>query len=247
MTSPDKHIEKHQTTKNMKKIYIIAAAALMAAGAQAQKITFYDIDGKAIAADATVISNNTTKWIDYGDNGVDYAFDPEITIEGDQKGTLTVTAQSDVQVSLCCGGACVAGTSITKDAVEIEPGIKVPLQLELQGYTNSKDEVVPTATVNVTAKYNGNDASAVSIKVIMNDKGGAVAILEADGKYVRAINGGLAYDLAEATEVAVYDMAGRAVLATELQGSGILSTEGLQKGIYVYTVGNRQGGKVIVK
>ena len=81
----------------------------------------------------------------------------------------------------------------------------------------------------------------------MNDKGGAVAILEADGKYVRAINGGLAYDLAEATEVAVYDMAGRAVLATELQGSGILSTEGLQKGIYVYTVGNRQGGKVIVK
>lgn len=228
----------------MKKIYAIAAGLLLAAGAQAQTLQFF-VDGKEVTPNSTVEYTNV-KIEDYGEEGFDYEFKPLVELVSSTSGTVTIIAESKTgeEISMCCGLQCETAVKVVK-TVQIAANSKLDLQFEHLDQTLDPNFVIPTVKAEISAKMG---AVATMFTLVMSPDGSSVTLIEGDADF-RAVNGGFEYNLDGAAQVSLYNITGAKAGEWNVNGNGTISTEGLQKGVYVYTVSgaSNKSGKVYVK
>ena len=233
----------------MKKIYMIAAAALLTVTtAGARELKFCQGDKVFNAQDRLVW--NQCKIEDYGADGKDYVYDPGISILSDVDANdviVTATCTTGQNIQLCCGGSCEMGPSITKRNIEVKAGVPLASQLEQTGQTYSADEPIPHVEVELTAQYADDPSSLIKLEIVF-DTGTGIASVKADND-ITAVKEGIRYNLTSASEVSLYDMTGRRVVTAKVSGSGIIPTAALPAGIYVYSVEgtSRRTGKLFVR
>lgn len=233
----------------MKKIYMIAAAALLTVTtAGARELKFCQGDKVFNAQDRLVW--NQCKIEDYGADGKNYVYDPGISILSDVYANdviVTATCTTGQNIQLCCGGSCEKGTSLTKRNIEVKAGVPLASQLEQTGETYSADEPIPHVEVELTAQYADDPSSLIKLEIVF-DSGTGITTIVADNDFC-AVQGGIRYNLTGASEVNLYDMTGRRVFSEKVSGSGIIPTAALPVGIYVYCVEGsaRRTGKLFVR
>lgn len=235
----------------MKKIYMLAAAAILAAGAQAQTLSFTMLNGTPITPGSTVSFNDGEVEIDQAYDWGMWTYDPHIKITSDINGSVNVVANCTTgqSIQMCCGGQCEKGPRVEKNNVALTAGTPLDIAFEyaeeVEGVPNIK--VPENVTTEISAEYVGNPASKVEFVLVCNSTEGGIVI----GVYEKAgqltsVNGSLEYSVEDACTLALYSQAGERVLTTEVEGNGAISTVGLAKGVYVYTLGTKSG-KLIVK
>ena len=86
---------------------MIAAAALLAAGAQAQTLKVYMGEEEIKLGETTTFNGGEIN--DFGAAGKDYKFDPELSLMSDQSGACTLVADCTTgqNVMLCWRNLCV--------------------------------------------------------------------------------------------------------------------------------------------
>ena len=226
----------------MKKFYMIVAAALLAAGAQAQTLKVFMGEKEIEVGKTTIFEGGEIK--DYGASGKDYKYDPELSLMSDKSGACTLLAEckSGQSIQLCFGGNCMTGTSVEKNG-NLTANVKMPLQFEFMGYTYSADEAIPK---DVTTEFTAEQgATVISFTVVVNPSTGAVTVLQND-KALRVVDGAIEYSLEAPAELTLYALDGTKVAAWTLDGNGTVSTAGLPAGIYAYTLG-QTGGKLYLR
>lgn len=224
----------------MKKIYLLAAVALFAATPiSARVLTFYN--GDTPIENGTTVQSNDYEITQYGDN-VEVFFEPKLYIGTDiWTNTVQITAKciTGQEIQLCAGGNCEAGIEVIKNKVTIQPTQKLYLQYEYTSMlpANSEIPVVTTEISAVDTKY--PDVTA-NFTIVMNGSSGVTDVFANDSSF-KAVAGGIEYDFTAATEVVLYSLNGEKVMETTLDGSGVLSTSHLPKGIYAYKAGAKSG------
>lgn len=223
------------------------AGAVLAGSASAQTLTYYAGEEALSPSQTYTFTNVTTR-----DMGVmkQIIIDPDLKIKCSDAGTIEVVASADQTIQMCAGGDCVSNKYIEKTGINVEADEMLPLQLEYIDQVLPGETFTPSvATVLLTAKYTGKFNTIRKITIVMDNKEGdsSVTILENDDTFY-VENGVIVYNLDKATKVNLYDMDGKCALSTTLAGSGNYSLEGLNSGIYVYTLdGTSKTGKVFVK
>lgn len=228
----------------MKKLYISLFSALIAFGASARELTFYLGDTK-IAKDANIEYNDIT--IDTTDGFQAVAMEPKLYLSSDIFSAnieVKATCTSGQEIQICAGGECTPGTTVTKDKVKIQTNEKLDLEFHYR-VDLGMDEEVPTVTTIFEAKDTKYpDATYTSFTLIMGKTAG-VQVIE-NNTDITVTPAGLVYTLNVPTTLAIYDITGKQALNTQLQGTGVVDTSSLVKGIYIYRAGNTSG-KFIVK
>lgn len=211
----------------MKKIYLLGAAALLAASASAQTLTFY-VAGQKVENGATAYSNK----VEVFPIGAieDVTLDAQLEIEGDQDGTfnITTTCTSGQDIQLCCGGDCSFGKSVTKENVAIKAGEKIAGDLHWADGAWTTGEAYPVITINVSGYYTGNEANKTECTVILDINSGVMDVIGGNNA-LNVMNGQVI--LNGSADVEVYTIDGRRVANSDLA-----------KGIYI-----AGGRKVLVK
>lgn len=222
----------------MKKFYLLAASALLVANTlSARELKFYDGD-KEIPSGSKIVSTDFTV-DDYGIKEV--TFEPDLYIWSDiMTNTVSITAKcvSGQTIQFCAGGACVKDVEITK-IITIKKNEKLPLRYDYIDYLKPEDEI-PTVVTEISA-YDTDHSDVKADFTIVMDASAGVGSVFANNSCFKAVNGGIQYDFEAPSAVALYNLAGEAVLETVLEGSGILNTSSLQNGVYVYKAGNHSG------
>lgn len=224
----------------MKKIYLLAAAALFAAAPlSARVLTFYN--GEAPIENGTTIVSNDFE-VDALGEMVEVIFEPKLYIGTDiWTNTVQVTAKciSGQEIQLCAGGTCEKGTEVVKTKVTIQPTSKLALQYDYNAFLPA-NEPIPTVVTEISAVDTKYPDVTASFTITMNASSGVTDIFANDASF-KAVAGGIEYDFATLTDVTLYSLSGEKVLETTLEGSGVLSTSHLPKGIYAYKAGAKSG------
>ncbi len=230
----------------MKKIYMLAAAAILAAGAQAQTLSF-TLEGTPIVPGSKVSFNDGNVDLENGE----WEYLPEIMLSSDINGNvnLVATCTTGQNIMVCCGGTCTPGTRVEKNNLQLTAGTPLNIEFHYMGYAEDFDNIkVPeNVTTEISAEYVGNPASKVEFVLVCNStEGGSVIGVYEKAAQLTSVNGSLEYSVEDSCTLALYSQAGERVLTTEVEGNGAISTVGLAKGVYVYTLGTKSG-KLIVK
>lgn len=237
----------------MKKIYMLAACALMAGSISAKELSF-QMGGVTLVPGKTVtftdIEIDTTIDPEYPD----ITMDPHISLVSDIAAsdvTLTAVCTSGQKIQVCAGGQCETGTTVTKRNVVLEAGVPLPTQFEFQdlmGSYNIND--IPVVTTELSAMYGEDSSTQVKLIVMMGPEGKfeSVTMIKADDA-LRVADGALLYNVEKASSISIFDMSGKRVISARVNGEGSLSTSGLAKGIYTYAIsgGVTKTGKIFVK
>lgn len=227
----------------MKKIYMFAALAAMALGAHAQTITF-TMDGKEIPNGETIRYDKMEIKEDYGDDGYDYVYEPNLYFSGSATGSIDahVVCTTGQAVQFCLNGLCVNEKDILKENVPIEANTPQDTMFEFMGMAYSADEMPPQdVTVDISIKYTGKPETETTIRFIFNPSDASVSTLGEDGVKVSAANGEIRYETATPATLRLYSVQGIETLKAAVSGKGTLSTAGLANGLYIYTLGSKTG------
>lgn len=232
---------------------------------KAQTLTFYN-EGQPIENGSEVVSSRYNEMI--AEYGKQLKLEPAITLTSSadaEVGTVYVTLKSLDQhsVGICAWGDCVnAGennewtVSKTNDA-KLSADTPVDMIIEYLGEGSNPITfgTVITVKAEVSAWYEGNEASKISFTLVMTSDPalGSVDEVTAASPVVRAEagTGTLVYSLpCESAELSLYSIGGVQALAQHLSGSeGTVSLAGLTAGLYIYRLqgGVSTYGKIIVK
>lgn len=226
----------------MKKLYITLAAALLGvASLQARELTFYLGDDK-IAAGEEVIYNEVEKE-PIGGGAFEVTIAPKLYLGSDflsNKIQITANCTSGQDIQMCAGGNCMMGKTVVKTDVKIEANAKLPLEFEYFGELGADEKLPEIITEFEAYDTRYESATKVSFTLVMNRESGALTVIK-NNQAFRAIAGGIEYSLEAPATVELYSITGRKVLSAHLDGSGVLSTTSLPKGIYIYTLGDKSG------
>ena len=159
----------------MKRLYMIAAIALLAVGAQAQTLRVFMGSKEIEIGKTTKFAGGEIK--DYGASGKDFKYDPELSLMSDQSGVCSLIAECKTgqKIQLCFGGNCMTGTTVEKNG-NLTAGVKMPLQFEYMGFTYSADEAIPSDVTTVFTAEQG--ATVIKFTVIVNPSTNAVTVLQ---------------------------------------------------------------------
>lgn len=210
---------------------------------QAANLTFY------VGEDA-VVPGSTVYIHDYEaeeyEPGVWYIMmNPNMSIESDFfTNTVTVTAEctSGHNIQMCAGGLCMRGTTVVKDNLTLRKDTPLDLSFEfLDGAYMG-----PSVPVVIT-KFSAVDGNGTPVEftLVMGPDDASVDTVKANDQ-VRVVDGGVEYDLSSSQEISLYTLTGVKVMSATISGRGTLSTSGLAKGLYVYTLSNHTG-KILIK
>lgn len=241
----------------MKKIFLFAAMALAAGSMSADVLTFY------VGEDHTPVEPGTTVSVksliidkDYGDEGMDYTLNPHLYLGSDVAASnivMSVKGTNNEDFQLCAGGSCEMATSynnytITKTGITIGAGEMIDTQFDKIGFTNSSSEIVPTIEADIYAQYGSDESTRKAFHIILEPEVSAVTIIETDSNFL-SFEGGIRYALDGNATVALYDLGGKCVLSRNVSGEGVISTDGLARGIYAYSISGsvKKAGKIYVK
>lgn len=231
----------------MKKILLLFAGVSMAVAANA--VCVIDLyQGETLWNEGEHVFSDV-KIVDEG-NYFEVTIDPDLSIVTDMSGvqaTITATSLTSGQViQMCAGGLCESGESVTK-SVSLTANQKLPLQLEYYAQVLEESEIPSEVKVQLDVMDNVTDCGGSHYVIVMKNEQGSVEVIESnDGIYFEGRN--LHYSVAKAGKITVYDFNGRAVLATAVNGIGVVDLSGLAKGVYTYVVnaGPRTTGKIIL-
>lgn len=230
----------------MKKLYILAACALMATSASAA-ITFYQ--GETPVANGSSIVFNEMETEDYGDGTWRYLMDPDLSLVSDKSSSvLSVTANciSGQQIQLCAGGNCVMGKSVTKSNISVSKNVPLNLLFECQG--DGVAEIPTNVVTEISALYADDASSEVKFTITMNSEEGSVKVLQGAQPVVFSGNT-LFFNLDGAATISFYSADGRILNSRNISGKGSISLSELPKGMAIYTISGaaRRSGKILVK
>lgn len=157
----------------MKKFYLFAALALAASATMSAKELSFFVKGEKVTPGTNVSIECLKITVDYGADGKDYEYNPELFILSDVDASdlvVSVTCTSGQELSLCCGGECEMGTTVTKSNVSIQAGEKLDAEFHCLGDTNSADEKIPNPVVSEISAFFASDPSS-EIKFTLTMKG----------------------------------------------------------------------------
>lgn len=231
----------------MKKLYLLMAGLMLGSMADARELTFY-FGNEVIAPNSTITYNEVETVPAGGMKEVTIA--PELYISSDiytSKLSITATCTSGQEIRMCAGGNCEKGTTVTKSGVKVQPDEKLDLEFEYIE-TLAENEEVPTITTTIEAQDGDYADTHKSFTIVMNGNA-SVSLIENDNRFM-PVEGGIAYNLDGQSTVELFNMAGVKVMSVKVNGNGLLSTESLASGIYLYSVDNRAGkmsGKIYIR
>lgn len=235
----------------MKKIYLTAALALAAtASMSAKELSFYLNETEKIEP-GKEITVSCLEVMASSEQGISGLLDPHLFIMGDEAGKVTATAEctSGQQIQFCLGSQCKSDYTVTVTD-DIKAGKMNNMRYEYTFmYPPIKHEDIPVVTSNISASYIGDESTRIAITLVMNaDNYGAVSFIGIDNDF-RPVNGGIEYNFEGTANVAIHDLKGNKVLASELNGQGTLSTAHLPAGIYVYAINGcvNKSGKIAIR
>ena len=231
----------------MKKLYLTLAAALIAsASMSARELTFY-IGDKPIEAGQTVTFNDIT--VTQLPGGFQQAeMKPDLYIGTDiVSSSISVTAKciSGQDISMCCGGLCQAGQTVTKGNLTIQSNQKLALDFDYSTML-SPDVQVPQVVTEFEAVDTKHTETIKTFTLIMNSTNGTATLIAGNSAF-RAVNGAIEYSFTNATEVSLYSITGARVFASTLDGCGSITTANLTAGLYIYKLGNGKSGKLYIR
>lgn len=224
----------------MKKIYLLAAAALLAASPlSARVLTFYN--GTTPIENGSTVRSNDIEITPLGDN-VEVIFEPKLFLTTDIfTNTVQLTAKciSGQEIQLCAGGDCVSGTEIVKNNITIQTDQMLNLQFEYNAMLPA-NETIPAVATEISAVDTKYPEVTANFTIVMNAGSGVTEMIANDASF-KAVAGGIEYDFAALTDVTLYNLSGEKVLETTLEGSGVIFTTHLSNGIYAYKAGTKTG------
>lgn len=215
----------------MKKL-ILLSAAVLALSAQARELTFF-LGDTEVKPGETLIFNDITK--EPAGTGFDVVMAPELYVHSDivtSNVTITAECTSGQSIQMCCGGDCMAGTTVTKTGLRIGTNDKLALDFEYTDFILA-DAAIPTVTTTFTAVDPKYPDTQVTMTLEMNKQSG-VASVTVSQNTIAAVNGGIKYDVDGHATLCLIDITGRTVLREAVEGSGVLSTSSLPRGLYIY-------------
>ncbi len=240
----------------MKKIYLLAACALMAGSISAKELSF-QMGGKTLVPGETYGCSNVVLDTTWDTEYPDIAIDPHLFLVSDIAAsdvTLTAECTSGQKIQVCAGGDCAKGTTVTKKDLVLQAGVPFATDFEYTDVTGKIPAAdlnqLPVVVAEVTAMYGEDASTAVKVIIAMstaeNLKEASVTVIKEDAA-LRVVEGGLVYNVDKASTIALYDMSGKRVMSANVRGEGQLSTAGLARGIYAYTISGGKSGKIFVK
>lgn len=234
----------------MKKLYFLAAAALLTAGsASAKSFTLYAGETEVTNGAEIIVGEDKIELTDLSEYGmgVEYKYDPELYVVTDESANITVNAKctSGPEIQLCFGDACKPGKELTQTNI-VKAGVRTSLMFEALGYVTTINEV-PEISAEVTVQYADDADSAVKVYIVMGPKA-SVEVVKFDPSFCVG-NGHISYDLNGAAVASIYNLNGAEVVRANISGQGTISTANLPKGVYVYRLQGAKNiaGKLIVR
>lgn len=232
----------------MKKIFtllLLGTAATLAANA--------DI---VVKYDGNTVNNGSTIYVDItktetvlpGVTIVEYSAEPEITFVGTVYSTVTLTATSDVTngaLSICWPLNCQnfdANNATRTASAEITDSEAQDIQLHY--LAKSEEAHIAPATVKVVLSSDDDEEDDVAFTVVFQDEGAGLQGVDANAPAVKVQGSALTYNVLTETTLTVYNIAGRAVVSTTVNGNGAVSLSDLPAGIYIYRL-DKLSGKFI--
>ena len=227
----------------MKKLYLIACAAMLGLTAQAREFTFF-MGNTPVTPGTTV----TFEKIEITDEGGYFSvmMDPDLYVSSDiftNTAVIKATCTSGQGINLCAGGSCSSGTTVTKENVTISTNQKVPLKYDFIGEYDTVEEI-PTVISEIEATDAKYPEVKASFTIVMGRNAG-VTVIE-NSPELRFNGSALEYDLAAPATLALFNATGTQVLSAQLEGRGTLSTTDLEAGIYVYSL-NGKTNKIYIR
>lgn len=234
----------------MKKLYFLAAAALLTAGsASAKSFTLYAGETEVANGAEIIVGEDKIEVTDLSEYGigVQYKYDPELYVVTDESANITVNAKctSGQDIQLCFGGACKGGKELTQTKI-VEAGKRTSLWFDALGSVTTINEL-PEISAEVTVQYADDADSAVKVYIVMGPKA-SVEVVKFDPSFCVG-NGHISYDLNGAAVASIYNLNGAEVVRANISGQGTISTANLPKGVYVYRLQGAKNiaGKLIVR
>lgn len=217
----------------MKKLLLLMAGVAAASGLQAGELNMY-MGQQLLENSKTYYFND----IEVSDEGgyFEVKMDPKLSIVADETTydvKIVATCTSGQEIQMCAGGACENGTSVTKEGLILKAGKAVDLMFEYLGEAETQEQIPTCITTDFTLEEVGVATSKKTYTVVMNDPNGAVSVIAQD-KQVVLMNNTLVYSLSGDATVELYDINGRKVLSSQVNGSGNLNLGTLAKGLFIY-------------
>ncbi len=226
----------------MRKLYLFLAC-LAAFSAQAVSLKVY-------MGDKEITPGSTAYFSDYQaeeyESGVwDIKMDPKLYVESDfttNNVSVTAVCTSGHNIQMCAGTNCQIGETVVKDNLTLRKGQKFALEFE---YMNMEYEGATVPDVVTKFTVTGADSGPIEFTVVMGPSAALVSRVEMSDE-IRLTSAGIEYGLTSAKDFALYTVDGICVMKASLEGNGLLPTNGLVKGVYLYTL-DGHSGKIFVK
>lgn len=233
----------------MKKLLLLFVTAALAVTAHARELTFWIGDEK-IAPDSEIVFTDTTL-TNLGAGMQLLEYKPKLYVSSDiytSKLMVKATCTSGQNIQLCCGGNCVAGTSVTKDGLKVNSNVKLALDFD---YVEMpwNGSTLPAVKATIEAQDAAYPDTRIAFNITMDPNLASIKSVEAV-KPVVLTQAGIEYYVPAGGTLQLFSITGTSVLKAAVQGSGVIETSSLSRGVYVYTLATASGnltGKIIVK
>ena len=169
-----------------------------------------------------------------------YQLDPKLNVRSDVDATFTFAYKCTTgqEITFCGNGKC---DDYVECSYTTSIGVGGKWKAELHYIdAKAKDPEELPKDINVELTLDAN-----SYTLIMNSSEGKVTMIQKD-RNVAFSDNALVFSLSGAANATVYDMQGRKVLSTVVNGNGTLDLNSLGRGAYIYRIGNISG-KILVK
>lgn len=228
----------------MKKLFTLITLLAVTLTANAQ-LSFMCND-KEIPNGSTFTSSQT----DPGFDAIGSVFfTPHICIKSEITENVTVNVRSldGRDISLCFGGNCINGTSLTKQG-QVEAGIARDIEIDAGGQATTGTQ---TYKAEIVAYVTGKEDEAISMTLIMTNDVDVLSVgnVETAKENVTVNNRTLSYNFAsaKARTISLYTATGQTVASwTVYNATGTISLDTMKlNGTYIYNVaGTDISGKV---
>lgn len=237
----------------MKKLYAFILAAAASLGASAQTFSFY-IDNKQIEEGQTIFYNDM-KTDETGDPDMPYqvTFAPNLFVECNMSCTDTeikATCTTGQKIQMCIQPSCKVGTEVVHQKVRLNPYTKQSLDFHYQAMFTSLSLVPTDVTVNFSVKSAADPSTKKKFTLRLNSNESSVSLVEKDSKPIEVTAEGISYNINGNATVSLFNALGAMVASYNVSGNGVLPTDNLQRGLYIYTVrgaGANHSGKIYIK
>lgn len=219
----------------MKKILTSLTILAAALAASAQNFTVTTTD------DATISNGDVINigYIDGARPGT-YTWDPELIVHIEKAGGLTVTANASIAsfVQFCgLDGACqMLVSSPFSKSKTYGAGDICPLEIDA---INKRDLPAEPIVTNVTVS-SGSQTVSFTLNFIGEPKAG-IQSATVDPNKISVAHRVLTYNVDSPSQLAVYNISGRAVINRRINSTGSLNLAALPAGVYVYRLGSSTG------